>query len=405
MRRVHVGRQPIFDGKNAVHGYELLFRAGEDALDSGPTPGDLATTQVIVNTFTEFGLDRLVADRRAFVNVTRPFVVGTMPIPFDPQRAVLEILESIPADDAVLRGCAELADQGYALALDDFAWEPERLPLLHLADYVKVVTKGMDRTALRIALERIKGYGALAIAEHVEDDETLQICRELGYDLFQGHALLRPDVVSAQSVSPSHVSCLQLMARLADPDISVVDVEDVVRTDLALNYRVLRAANAASTGLARRVESIRDALVLLGLQRLRSWLLLMVLADSGSPNEEALSTAMTRARTCELLAAELRGVRPESAFVVGVLSGLDLVLGIPMTAVTERLPLADDLRAALVDRKGPLGQVLDAVLAYERGDDAAVAAAPFDAFELSRAYLSAVGWSISICNSALNAAA
>ncbi len=404
MRSVHVGRQPIFDGANAVHGYELLFRAGRDALDAGSTPADLATTQVIVNTFTEFGLDRLVGDRRAFVNVTRPFVVGMMPIPFEPQRAVLEILETIPADDAVLAGCATLADQGYALALDDFEWEPERLPLLHLADYVKVVTKGMDRTALAIALDRIKGYGALAVAEHVETPEMLELCRELGYDLFQGHALLRPDVVTAQSVSPSHLSCLQLMARLADPDISVVDVEDVVRTDLALNYRVLRAANAASSGLSRQVESIRGALVLLGLQKLRSWLLLMVLADSGSPNEEALSTAMTRARTCELLAAEVRGVRPESAFIVGVLSGLDLVLGIPMSAVTERLPLADDLRAALVDHTGPLGTILDAVLAYERGDDDAVEAAPFDAFSLSRAYLSAVGWSISICESALKVA-
>ncbi len=404
MRRVHVGRQPIYDRERAVHGYELLFRADGDANDAGPAPGDLATTQVIVNTFTEFGLDRLVGNRLAFVNVTRPFVVNTMPIPFTADQAVLELLENVPADDTVLDGCAKLTADGYRLALDDFCWEPERLPLLKHATYVKTDVLGQDRAALAMALERTKEAGALAIAERVDDLETMELCAQLGYDLFQGYALLRPDVVSAQSVTPSHLACLQLMARLADPDIAVADVEDVVRTDLALNYRVLRAANAASTGLRRRVESIRDALVLLGLQRLRSWLLLMVLADSGKPNEEQLSTAMTRARTCELVAAEVRGVRPESAFIVGVLSGLDLVLGLPMEAVADRLPLADDLRAALVDRVGPLGEILDAVLAYERGDDDAVAAAPFDAFELSRAYLSAVGWSLQVCESALRSA-
>lgn len=404
MRRVHVGRQPIYNRDRGVHGYELLFRAHEHAETAGLAPGDLATTQVIVNTFTEFGLDSLVADKLAFVNVTRPFVIGTMPIPFGPERAVLEILETIPADETVLRGCAGLVDQGYSLALDDFGWEPERLSLLPLCDYVKIDITGLDRTALRIAVERTKEAGALALAERVKDRADLEMCTELGYDLFQGHGLLRPEVVSAQSVTPSQLACLQLMSRLADPDISIVDVEDVVRTDLALNYRVLRAANAASSGLARRCDSIRDALVLLGLQRLRSWLLLMALADSGHPDEEQLSTAMTRARTCELLAADVAGVRPESAFVVGVLSGLDLVLGIPMEAVVDRLPISDELRVALMGHQGPLGQVLDAVLAYERGDDAAVAAAAFDAFALSRAYLSAVGWSLQVCESALSAA-
>ncbi len=404
MRRVHVGRQPIYDRNRDVHGYELLFRASGEAVDAGLAPGDLATTQVIVNTFTEFGLDRLVGSKLAFVNVTRPFVVNTMPIPFTPEQAVLELLENVPADDAVLEGCAALVAEGYALALDDFAWEPERLALVPFCKYVKTDVLGLDHAGLAAALERTKEAGALAVAERIDDLEMLQHCADLGYDLFQGYALLRPDVASAQSVTPSHLACLQLMARLADPDIAVPDVEDIVRTDLALNYRVLRAANAASSGLRRRVESIRDALVLLGLQRLRSWLLLMVLADSGKPNEEQLSTAMTRARTCELVAGAVRGVRPESAFIVGVLSSLDLVLGLPMEAVVDRLPLADDLRAALVERSGSLGQILDAVLAYERGDDDAVAAAPFDPFELSRAYLSAVGWSLQVCESALHTA-
>jgi EAL and modified HD-GYP domain-containing signal transduction protein len=423
MRSVHVGRQPIYDRDLEVHGYELLFRASSDGFDEAERPGArlqsvgaprlrsatavadraCATTQIIVSTLSEFALERLVGDRLAFVNVTRPMVVGDVPIPFGPEGAVLELTPDVVAGDDVIAGCEALAAAGYQLALDDFDWEPERLALLPLAQFVKVAVPGRPREDLAAAVARCRDAGVLAVAQRVGDVATMELCSELGFDLFQGYFSLRPDVFTARTITPSHLTCLELIARLSDPKCSVTDIESIVRTDLALNYRVLRAANSATSGLTRRVESIRDALVLLGVEQLRSWLLLMVLADSGNTDEEQLTTAITRARTCELVAQQVPGMRGGSAYVVGVLSSLDVVLGIPMGEVLDRLPLADDLRAALLDGTGALGELLTTVLAYERGDDEAVAASAFDAFDLSRAYLSAVGWSLQLCESALSA--
>lgn len=400
MARVHVGRQPIFDRGLDVLGYELLFRAGE-ASPTASESGDLATTKVIVNTFTEFGLERLVGRRLAFVNVTRPFVVGTMPVPFTPDVAVLELLENIDADDEALAGVRRLREQGYRLALDDFLFEPARVPFLPLVEYVKLDVAQVDHDVLSRRVERLKGYDVKLVAERVETLEDMERAVALGFDFFQGYFLVRPDVVSAPTISPSHLTCLELLAKLAEPEIGVTDVESIVRVDLALNYRVLRAANAAASGLNRKVESIRDALVLLGLRQLRSWLLLMVLADAGTSNEEQLSSAMTRARTCEILSAEVPGAKPESAFVAGLLSSLESVLGLPMETLLERLPLSDEIAGALSGTDGPLGAVLGAVVAYENGDVAEVEGTGLALFDVSRAYLSAVGWSLQVCESAL----
>lgn len=403
MSLVHVGRQPIFDRALDVLGYELLFRADEEAV-SASEGGDMATTRVIVNTFTEFGLETLVGRRLAFVNITRPFVVGTVPVPFVPEVAVLELLESVPADQDAVAGVEALRTQGYALALDDFAFEAERTAFLPLVDYVKLDMMGVEPGVLAERVLRCRELGLKTVAERVSSEAAMELATGLGFDYYQGYHLLRPEVVSAPSVSPSRLSALQLLARLSDPEVGLDEIESIVRVDLALNYRMLRAANAAASGAKRRIDSIHDALVLLGLRQLRSWLLLMTLADAGNANEEQLSTAMTRARTCELLAREVGTVKADAAFVAGLLSSLELVLGLPMDTLLERLPLTDELTAALTRHEGPLGQLVAAVLAYEAEDLAAVERSGMALFDVSRAYLAAVGWSLQTFESALSVA-
>jgi c-di-GMP-related signal transduction protein len=404
MRSVHIGRQPIYDRELAVHGYELRFRRTRGGqLPDALVATDVAVTQMILNTITEHGLDRLAGDRPAFINVTRPFVVGELAVPFGPEHGILDLLSGIAADDDVLEGCKLLGEEGYRFALDDFWWEPARRELLPYAAYVKIDVLNRSADEVDEALLLCREAGVPAVAQRIGDKTTLEWCKERGFDYFQGTFFLHPEVVIARNLSPSHLAAMQVLAKLSDPDISIADIESAVRIDLALSYRVLRAANSATHGLSRPVESIRDALVLLGAQRLRSWLLLMVLAATGEPDEEQLSTAMTRARTCELMAQADPALRPASAFVVGVLSAMDIVLGLPMADVVDHLPLADDLREALLSGTGPLGELLTAVRAYEVGDDDALAASPFDAFELSRAYLNAVGWSLQLCASALSA--
>ncbi|RZS89765.1 diguanylate phosphodiesterase [Motilibacter rhizosphaerae] len=408
MPAVHVGRQPVYDRSMDVVGYELLFRA-QTTSTSAERSDDFATTRVIVNTFMEFGLERLVGRRLAFVNLTRPFVVGELPVPFTPEKAVLELLETIPADAEVVEGARRLREQGYSIALDDWSVQQEhRMALLDVADIVKVDVKDAAPEELERRVHALRSsHDVTLVAERVETATDMDLCHRLGFDWFQGYFLLRPDVVSARTVSPAHLACLRLLGRLADPEVDLGEIEEVVRADLGLNYRILRAANAASSGTIRRIESIRDALVLLGMATLRSWMLLMVLSDASDPDSEQLSAAMTRARTCELVARHTGDVRPESAFMVGLLSSLDQLLGLSMPLVVDRLPLAEDLQAALLRREGRLGEILSTVAGLEDLDDAAVAAGldalPISADELVRSYLGAVSWTAMTTDDALGA--
>lgn len=404
MREVYVGRQPILDRSLSVLGYELLFRHDPRA-EKATSAGDRATGRVIVNTFAEVGLERLVGTKLAFVNMTRPFLVGTLPLPFAPSDVVLEILETIEADDDLLAGLVRLMDAGYSLAIDDFRADDEERTkaLLPYATYVKVDVLGQSDDELTACVEQCRAHEVYLVAERVETRETMQRCLDLGFDYFQGYLLGRPAVVSSPGLAPTTVACMELLTRLSKPNVTFDELEQIVRMDLGLSYRVLRAVNSAASGLVRPISSVREALVHLGQRQLRAWVLLMVLADASDVVEEQLSTAMTRARMCELLAANVAGVTTDTAFLGGLLSTLDYLLNMPMTEVVERLPLDDGMRHALVGRNGPLGALIDTVAAYEVADLESLAMSPIDLSKLAPAYLNAVAWSLTTTTQAIGA--
>jgi c-di-GMP-related signal transduction protein len=404
VREIYVGRQPILDKSLSVLGYELLFRHSATATEAIAN-GDRATGRVIVNTFAEFGLDRLVGTKLAFVNMTRPFLVGTLPLPLEPGEVVLEILETISVDDDLLAGLARLEAAGYIFAIDDYrADDLERtVQLMPFATYVKVDVLGQTDAELVSCVEQCRPFAAHLIAERVEDRDTMARCVELGFEYFQGYLLGRAAVISSPSLAPTSVACMELLTRLARPDVEYEDLEEIVRLDVGLSYRLLRAVNAAANGLVRPISSVREALVLLGRRQLRSWVLLMVLADASDGIEEQLSSAMTRARMCELLAPQLPDLPDDTAFLTGLLSTLDFLLNMPMSEVVQRLPLELEVRQALVNRAGPLGQLLDTVAAYEVADLEKLGSSPIDLSKLAPAYLSAVGWSMTTVGSAMSA--
>lgn len=243
-------------------------------------------------------------------------------------------------------------------------------------------------------LARCRRYRVQAVAERVETAEQLGRCRELGFDLFQGYHLGRPQVISERALAPAHVTGLRLLSELSRPDLTMEELEAYVMRDPALSYRTLRAANSVASGLPRKLRSVRGALVLLGLRRLRSWIILMTICDTMPAGEEDLLSTVTRARACELLARQGGLVDGDEAFTVGLLSGLADLLGVAPEAVADRLDLDDDMAAALAGDAGrPLGEVLAAMLAHEAGDLEALAGSRFDPGPVSHAYLSAVDWS------------
>jgi c-di-GMP-related signal transduction protein len=394
--QVHIGRQPIYDRTGGVVAYELLFRGGADAVHATRT-GAYATSQVIVNAFTEFGVSELVGVHDCFINVTRDFLVGDLELPFEPDRVVLEVLETVAVDDEVVTGVAGLVDRGYAVALDDFVWGLGHEKLLGLASYVKLDVLGADPGVLGETVARCRRYpGIRLLAEKLETGADLALARRLGFELFQGYALSRPQVLTAATLSPSRVRRVQLLAALAVEDCDLDDVVSIVAGDPALSFRVLRATNSAAAGLPRQVSSVRDAVVLLGTVRIRQWVSLMLVSDIAEATEEQLAATMATARLCQTLADRL-GAHTDAAFTAGLLAGVADLLGAPVTELVAGLPLTDEVTGALVDGAGPLGEVLALVRAYQADEVTELLAelpgVPVDPAELAHAYLDALGWS------------
>jgi len=393
MSQFLVGRQPIFDANLGVRGYELLFR---DPSFPGLN-GDAMRAGVLVHAGLDVGLRSLVGDKLAFVNATRAFLVGEQELPFPPSQTVVEILENVRRDPEVVAGCRQLAKSGYRLALDDYVWEDDD-PLLDLVSIVKLDVLALTPAQLAHAVGQRGGFAVELVAEKVETRQQLHDCRQLGFDLYQGYLLSRPEVVEGQALSPSRLTCLQVIEKLCDPDTSAREVERTVQTDAALSYRFLRVAGAgASQGLFRRLSSVRDAVVLLGQRRLRAWLTLMLLDGAQPGSDEMLHIAMTRARMAELMARILDPRLADSAYTVGLLSALQLLLQASLAQIVDSLSLSGELEDALLEQRGILGGVLADVLTWEVGGENFQLRSGTAPADVERCYLQALAWATEVC--------
>lgn len=385
-----VARQPIYDRELRVYGYELLFRdaAGATAESVG---AERATSRTVVATLSELDLDLLVGGSLGFINVTERFVLGDYALLVPSERIALEVLETVDASTELVAKLAELARSGYMIVLDDFVYSDARRPLLELAHLVKLDVLAHTREQLSAEAGRLAGYRAKLLAKKVEDYETFEFCRELGFDLFQGYFFCRPKTTSAEGVQVSKLAKLQLIATLSDPDVAVEELEVIIGRDLGLSYRLLRLINSAFFGVRRRVESVRAAILLLGQRSVKNWSTLLVLADIDDRPSELAVTAMIRARFCELLARDGRA-DGDAAFTVGLFSVLDAFLDAPLERILAQLPLQDAVHAALLTHSGALGAVLADVLAYESGHFERLSQDPSRAAATRQHYLDALTW-------------
>ena len=392
MQDIFVGRQPIYTRALDVYAYELLYRGGNVDF-AHVTEGDSATSQVILNSITEFGLERVVGRHLAFVNLTRGFIIGEYPLPVPKEQVVLEVLEDVQPDAEVVRGLRDLRRRGFTIALDDFLHSELNAPLLHLADIVKVDILGMTEEDIRRQLELLKPYRQLKLlAEKVESRDQFNLCHGLGFDYFQGYFLARPNVVQGSSISASRLNLLRMLAELQDPGCHFDRVQEMVSQDVTLSYKLLRHINAALYGMPRRVDSIRETVVYLGMSMVKNLASLFLLANVEGKPHDLLVTAMLRAKMCELLAVAAGKSDTQPFFTVGLFSTLDALMDASMARVLDRLPLSEEVRGALLESKGALGEALHSTLAYEHGDWGNVECFGLSRGEIKSAFLDAVAW-------------
>lgn len=392
VRNVRIGRQGIHDAARRLVAYELVFRAFDDPAP-GEEGGDRATSQVIASTFGTFGLETIAGDRPVFVNFTRAFLTGIIPIPVEPDRVVIEVMPGVTVDAELVAGLHQLRDDGYRLALARFAGEADRSALLDLVDYVSVDAVALTPARLVSVAEEARPHEVALIATRVDSEETLQRCVLAGFELFQGELLQRPSVVERRMLSPTQLVCVRLLNELADDEAPIDRIEQLVGTDPGLALRLLRTANSASAGSTREVTSLRRALISIGPRRLRSWVVLTLLeGGTTTSSSDGLWSVLARAFTCRRLAS----ADPDLAFTVGLLSGAAHLLGVTPETVAEGAGLAAAPRAALLTGGGEAGTALTAVLAHERDDDQAVAATGLSPFDVSRAYLESLAESLKL---------
>ncbi|MCK5639950.1 MAG: HDOD domain-containing protein, partial [Gammaproteobacteria bacterium] len=357
MEHYFIGRQAIF-GRNAnVIGYELLFRDSETH-GANITDGDQATSQVLFNSCMEVGLDALVGKYPAFINLTRSFLTGASPLPIPPKRVIIEVLEDIEPDQEVINGLVQLSKQGHIIAMDDFVFHDKYIPLLKLAHIVKVDILGVSREDLARQVEQLRPYKVKLLAEKVETYEELEYCKSLDFDYFQGYFICKPQVVSGKGMKSNRLAILKLLSRLQDPTTGMDELEKLIIQDVSLTYRLLRHINSVGYSLLHEIESIQHALQLLGTQMIRNWVSLILLSKIDGKPMELMKTALIRGKHCELLAETLRLANKNQYFTVGLFSALDAIMDKPMAALLAELPLAKEIKSALLNRSGELGAML-----------------------------------------------
>ena len=357
--RTHIVRQPIYDAKVRVVGYELIVESDDSSPESAAAAAD---------TVSQIGLN-LVARGAAWVPLSREFLFGGHADALPPERVVFEVERELGDDPTAFAAVARLKAMGHQIAIDPFEEAEETVtPLLGMATTVKVDATH-DRATIGDLVGLARRAGAQVVAKNVETHEAFETCKSLGADLFQGYFFCQPRAVEGRGIEVNNLNKLRLIAELQDPDVDMDSLGGIVSRDVGLSYNLLRFVNSAFFSVPRRIDSIRDALVLLGLKNVKRWATLMALAGTDDKPHELIVTGLIRARMCELVATARGDKREaEAYFTLGLFSVVDALMDVSLVELLRQLPFSQEIMDALLNYDGPKGQLLHGILAYERGD-------------------------------------
>lgn len=373
--QVFVARQPIFDRKMKVWGYELLYRHAASASEARVADGDMATSQVIADGVS-LGRTGLAPKEKTLVNFPMKLLLDGFGFALSAESCVIEILETVTPTPEILDALAKLKHAGYILALDDFVGQPEHAPFLELADIVKVDVLAVPPADLPGLVRKLSGPKRMLLAEKVEDAAMHSRAEDMGFSLFQGFFFRKPELVLGRKLSSSQLSKLKLLKELADEDYDTRKVSQIIEADLSLAYRLLRYINSASFGRRDSIDSIRQAIMVLGQRNLAKWLQAVLMADlnPSAKGRELVFMSVKRGRFLELLGRMLRvpPARPDALFVLGLFSLLDTLLGMPMDEVIKDLPLSLELAEALQGKPNQACELLTLAQDLEQADWEAV---------------------------------
>lgn len=396
---IFLARQPIFDRKQKVYGYELLYRGGMENFFR-EVDGDKASLSVIRNLLLVMGSEEMTQGRKAFINFTKRLLLNGTAYYLPKEIGVVEILEDIEPDPETLEACRTMRKKGYVLALDDFVLKGnESNPFLEVSDIIKVDFRLTDASEQRAIAKRFCGRkGLMLLAEKTETREEFEHALDIGYALFQGYFFSKPTIISRKDIPGYKFNYLRLLKELNADLMDFRALQSIIERDPSLTFKLMKYINSAFFGLRQKVASIKQALSLLGEKEIRRWASLAALTELGRDQpEELIRVCLLRARLCEKV-APLAGMkaRESELFLMGMFSCMDTFLGRPMEEVLGDIPLASDLKEALLGQPSRYQDVFSLVVSYEKADWEELSIRTkrlgLDELELPEIYSAAIDW-------------
>jgi c-di-GMP phosphodiesterase len=375
---IFIARQPIFDRNRRTFCQQLLHHSLDAGIGRGLDPTDGAssrqsneqTQQLVENTLLQWGIDKLLDGLPGLVHVDAQFMSKGHYMALPARDVILEVRGDHDLDGIVYHHVLKAKAAGFRLALShvENRRHPLALELATMADVIKVDLSNLDANTLELVVGDFRSLAPKAklLAERVEEPHEFALASDLGFDLFGGYFFAKPEILSRSARAVSSTSAIALIAEIHNADVSMHRLEQLVMADPTVAFRLLALVNSSANGLASRVESVYHALVLLGTERVRQLATLIAMSSKSPGNEELLALAATRASMARALidTKELQS----GAYTAGLLSVVDVIFGIPMSELVDELPLSPTVADALRDRSGPIGDLLQAIQAYERAD-------------------------------------
>nr|WP_276519780.1 HDOD domain-containing protein [Bacillus infantis] len=351
-------------------------------------------------------MDKLADGKKCFINFTEKLILNDIPTYFDKEAIAIEILEDIIPSSEILQACAKLKQLGYTIVLDDFVLKDENRAFLEYANIIKVDIIKTNIQDIGKILRELPNKDVKLLAEKVETREDFTIAKSLGFTLFQGYFFSKPVVINAKDVSSTLINQqhLYLLNKIDDPEPDIDEIAELVENDFSLTYKILRIVNSAAYHMRNKINSIKQAIMVLGLYELRKWVLLMAISDYKSAKDnETIKLSMCRAKFAESI-GKLKQRNISEYFLLGLFSLIDTILERPMEEILVELPLTPEMQEALLGHKNEFALILDLLSSLERGisinELSSFLNIPED--EIYRQYVEAIGWADSL-NRSINA--
>ncbi|MES2759624.1 MAG: EAL domain-containing protein [Pseudomonadota bacterium] len=365
-----LARQPILGRDQRLFAFELLFRTAGST--EANVTDDAAATAAVISHASQLGMEHVVGAQLAFVNVSEAALMSDYVRFLPADKVILEILETVKATPELLARVAELKSLGFKFALDDVVAESEDVrALVGLVDVIKIDVKGVDPARLPALTAALRRDNKLLLAEKVETREEFAKCMELGFEYFQGFYFARPAILTGKKIAPSELAILHLL-ELVNSDVDNHTIELAVKRDALISLNLLRLVNTPASGARGRIDTLGQAIEVLGRQQLQRWLQILLYATPGAKvemNLPLLQMATTRGKLLELMTLKIhpgQHAAADTAFTVGIMSLTDALFSMSMRDILATVDVADEVSAALLEREGEFGDMLNVVEILEK---------------------------------------